>query len=164
MIPYNLLHYIHGLPLAAAYSSYSCCPLIIGSGKTFMAEFNYKQESGSYWNRMLAGAQHERRIYREEKAERYQAPGHGLDHPWALRGCLHEERSPVNSWQSTVCIAGGRFRPGRGMNGRHHQGARLHQSCGLVIGKHDEVLLIGACNPHRFPPWENYLIDFTWAL
>lgn len=44
MIPYNLLHYIHGLPLAAAYSSYSCCPLIIGSGKTFMAEFNYKQE------------------------------------------------------------------------------------------------------------------------
>ena len=42
MIPYNLLHYIHGLPLAAAYSSYSCCPLIIGSGKTFMAEFDYK--------------------------------------------------------------------------------------------------------------------------
>lgn len=30
-----------------------------------MAEFNYKQEPAPYWNRMLAGAQHERRIYRE---------------------------------------------------------------------------------------------------
>ncbi|MBM5809925.1 MAG: NAD(P)/FAD-dependent oxidoreductase, partial [Cyanobacteria bacterium M_surface_9_m1_291] len=65
---------------------YSCCPLITGYGKTIMAEFNYKQEAtpsfpldptkerwsmwfvkrkilpSLYWNRMLTGAQHERRF------------------------------------------------------------------------------------------------------
>jgi sulfide:quinone oxidoreductase len=82
----NLLAHLDGLPLAAAYDGYSCCPLITGYGKTIMAEFNYKQEPtpsfpldptkerwsmwfvkrkvlpALYWNRMLAGAQHERRF------------------------------------------------------------------------------------------------------
>ncbi len=31
----------------------------------FMAEFNYKQEPAPYWNRMLAGGQHELRFCRE---------------------------------------------------------------------------------------------------
>jgi sulfide:quinone oxidoreductase len=82
----NLLALLDGQPLAAAYDGYSCCPLITGYGKTIMAEFNYKQEPtpsfpldptrerwsmwwvkrkllpSLYWNRMLAGAQHERRF------------------------------------------------------------------------------------------------------
>ena len=82
----NLLAHLDGLPLEAAYDGYSCCPLITGFGKTIMAEFNYKQEPvpsfpldptkerwsmwwikrkvlpGLYWNRMLTGAQHERRF------------------------------------------------------------------------------------------------------
>jgi len=82
----NLLALLDGQPLAAAYDGYSCCPLITGYGKTIMAEFNYKQEPtpsfpldptkerwsmwwvkrkllpSLYWNRMLTGAQHERRF------------------------------------------------------------------------------------------------------
>ena len=82
----NLLALLDGQPLDAAYDGYSCCPLITGYGKTIMAEFNYKQEPtpsfpldptkerwsmwwvkrkllpSLYWNRMLAGAQHERRF------------------------------------------------------------------------------------------------------
>lgn len=82
----NLLALLDGQPLAAAYDGYSCCPLITGYGKAIMAEFNYKQEPvpsfpldptkerwsmwfvkrkilpALYWNRMLAGAQHERRF------------------------------------------------------------------------------------------------------
>jgi sulfide:quinone oxidoreductase len=82
----NLLAHLDGLPLEAAYDGYSCCPLITGYGKTIMAEFNYKQEPvpsfpldptkerwsmwwvkrrllpSLYWNRMLTGAQHERRF------------------------------------------------------------------------------------------------------
>jgi sulfide:quinone oxidoreductase len=82
----NLLALLDGQPLNAAYDGYSCCPLITGYGKTIMAEFNYKQEPtpsfpldptkerwsmwwvkrkllpSLYWNRMLAGAQHERRF------------------------------------------------------------------------------------------------------
>jgi len=80
----NLLALLDGRPLHAAYDGYSCCPLITGYGKTIMAEFNYKAEPtpsfpldptkerwsmwfvkrkilpSLYWNRMLAGAQHER--------------------------------------------------------------------------------------------------------
>jgi len=82
----NLLALLDGQPLNAAYDGYSCCPLITGYGKTIMAEFNYKAEPtpsfpldptkerwsmwfvkrkvlpALYWNRMLAGAQHERRF------------------------------------------------------------------------------------------------------
>ena len=82
----NLLAFLDGKPLEAAYDGYSCCPLITGYGKTIMAEFNYKQEPtpsfpldptkerwsmwfvkrkvlpNLYWNRMLTGAQHERRF------------------------------------------------------------------------------------------------------
>jgi sulfide:quinone oxidoreductase len=82
----NLLALLDGRPLEAAYDGYSCCPLITGYGKAIMAEFNYKQEPvpsfpldptkerwsmwfvkrkilpALYWNRMLAGAQHERRF------------------------------------------------------------------------------------------------------
>ncbi|MGB5133863.1 MAG: FAD/NAD(P)-binding oxidoreductase [Prochlorococcaceae cyanobacterium] len=82
----NLLALLDGRPMEAAYDGYSCCPLITGYGKTIMAEFNYKQEPvpsfpldptkerwsmwfvkrkilpALYWNRMLAGAQHERRF------------------------------------------------------------------------------------------------------
>jgi sulfide:quinone oxidoreductase len=89
----NLLAHLDGLPIAAAYDGYSCCPLITGYGKTIMAEFNYKAEPAPsfpldptkerwsmwfvkrkilpslYWNRMLAGAQHERRFIPGVKAE-----------------------------------------------------------------------------------------------
>ena len=82
----NLLALLDGKPLEAAYDGYSCCPLITGYGKTIMAEFNYQQEPtpsfpldptkerwsmwfvkrkilpALYWNRMLAGALHERRF------------------------------------------------------------------------------------------------------
>ncbi|MEB3275904.1 MAG: FAD/NAD(P)-binding oxidoreductase [Cyanobacteriota bacterium] len=82
----NLLAYLDARALEAAYDGYSCCPLITGYGKTIMAEFNYKQEAtpsfpldptkerwsmwfvkrkilpSLYWNRMLTGAQHERRF------------------------------------------------------------------------------------------------------
>jgi sulfide:quinone oxidoreductase len=88
----NLLAHLDGLPLAAGYDGYSCCPLITGYGKTIMAEFNYKAEPAPsfpldptkerwsmwfvkrkilpalYWNRMLAGAQHERRFIPGVKA------------------------------------------------------------------------------------------------
>ena len=82
----NLLALLADKPLDAAYDGYSCCPLITGYGKTIMAEFNYKAEPtpsfpldptkerwsmwfvkrkilpSLYWNRMLTGAQHERRF------------------------------------------------------------------------------------------------------
>lgn len=82
----NLLAFLDGKPLEAAYDGYSCCPLITGYGKTIMAEFNYNAEPtpsfpldptkerwsmwwvkvkllpSLYWNRMLTGAQHERRF------------------------------------------------------------------------------------------------------
>ncbi|TVS07602.1 MAG: NAD(P)/FAD-dependent oxidoreductase [Cyanobium sp. PLM2.Bin73] len=82
----NLVALLDGQPLEAAYDGYSCCPLITGYGKAIMAEFNYKQEPvpsfpldptkerwsmwfvkrkilpALYWNRMLTGAQHERRF------------------------------------------------------------------------------------------------------
>ena len=88
----NLLAHLDGLPLEAAYDGYSCCPLITGYGRTIMAEFNYKAEAvpsfpldptkerwsmwfvkrkilpALYWNRMLAGAQHERRFIPGVKA------------------------------------------------------------------------------------------------
>ncbi|MGL6132710.1 MAG: FAD/NAD(P)-binding oxidoreductase [Prochlorococcaceae cyanobacterium] len=82
----NLLALLDDRPLEAAYDGYSCCPLITGYGKAIMAEFNYKAEPtpsfpldptkerwsmwfvkrkvlpALYWNRMLTGAQHERRF------------------------------------------------------------------------------------------------------
>jgi len=82
----NLLAYLDGQPLEAAYDGYSSCPLITGYGKVIMAEFNYKAEPtpsfpldptkerwsmwfvkrkilpSIYWNRMLTGAQHERNL------------------------------------------------------------------------------------------------------
>jgi sulfide:quinone oxidoreductase len=82
----NLLSHLDGEALGAAYDGYSCCPLITGYGKTIMAEFNYNGEPtpsfpldptkerwsmwwvkvkllpSLYWNRMLTGAQHERRF------------------------------------------------------------------------------------------------------
>jgi len=82
----NLLAFLDGKALEAAYDGYSCCPLITGYGKTIMAEFNYNAEPtpsfpldptkerwsmwwvkvkllpSLYWNRMLTGAQHERRF------------------------------------------------------------------------------------------------------
>ncbi|MFQ6538162.1 MULTISPECIES: NAD(P)/FAD-dependent oxidoreductase [Aphanothece] len=82
----NLLAHLDRRPLEAAYDGYSCCPLITGYGKAIMAEFNYEQQPvpsfpldptkerwimwfvkrkilpSLYWNRMLTGAQHERRF------------------------------------------------------------------------------------------------------
>ena len=82
----NLLALLDGQSLAAAYDGYSCCPLITGYGTAIMAEFNYDQQPvpsfpldptkerwsmwwvkrrllpSLYWNRMLTGAQHERRF------------------------------------------------------------------------------------------------------
>ena len=88
----NLLAHLDGQVAVAAYDGYSCCPLITGYGKAIMAEFNYKAEPvpsfpldptkerwsmwwikrkvlpALYWNRMLAGAQHERRFIPGVKA------------------------------------------------------------------------------------------------
>jgi sulfide:quinone oxidoreductase len=82
----NLLAQLDAGQGHAAYDGYSCCPLITGYGKVIMAEFNYKQEPTPsfpldptlerwsmwwvkvnllpwlYWNRMLRGADHERRF------------------------------------------------------------------------------------------------------
>jgi sulfide:quinone oxidoreductase len=82
----NLLAQLADRPLTASYDGYSCCPLITGYGRAIMAEFNYKGDPtpsfpldptrerwsmwfmkrkvlpALYWNRMLAGAQHERRF------------------------------------------------------------------------------------------------------
>jgi len=82
----NLLAQLDGSSGAASYDGYSCCPLITGYGKTIMAEFNYEQQPVPsfpldptqerwsmwvmkttvlpwvYWNRMLRGADHERRF------------------------------------------------------------------------------------------------------
>ena len=82
----NLLAFLDGKPLGAAYDGYSCCPLITGYGRTIMAEFNYDAQPtpsfpldptkerwsmwwvkvnllpSLYWNRMLTGGQHERRF------------------------------------------------------------------------------------------------------
>ncbi len=82
----NLLAHLDGQPLAARYDGYACCPLITGYGRVIMAEFNYEgtpvpsfpldptQERWLmwvvkkdllpwlYWNRMLRGADHERRF------------------------------------------------------------------------------------------------------
>ena len=82
----NLLAFLDSKALEASYDGYSCCPLITGYGKTIMAEFNYNAEPtpsfpldptkerwsmwwvkvkllpSLYWNRMLTGAQHERRF------------------------------------------------------------------------------------------------------
>ena len=82
----NLLAQLDGGQGSGSYDGYSCCPLITGYGKTIMAEFNYKQEPTPsfpldptverwsmwwvkvnllpwlYWNRMLRGADHERRF------------------------------------------------------------------------------------------------------
>jgi sulfide:quinone oxidoreductase len=82
----NLLAQLDGGKGSGSYDGYSCCPLITGYGKTIMAEFNYKQEPTPsfpldptverwsmwwvkvnllpwlYWNRMLKGADHERRF------------------------------------------------------------------------------------------------------
>jgi sulfide:quinone oxidoreductase len=88
----NLLAHLDGQAVVAAYDGYSCCPLITGYGKAIMAEFNYKAEPvpsfpldptkerwsmwwikrkvlpSLYWNRMLTGAQHERRFIPGVKA------------------------------------------------------------------------------------------------
>ena len=82
----NLLAHLDGQAPALSYDGYSCCPLITGYGKTIMAEFNYEGQPtpsfpldptkerwsmwwvkvnllpALYWNRMLTGAQHERRF------------------------------------------------------------------------------------------------------
>ena len=82
----NLLAQLDGATGHGAYDGYSCCPLITGYGKTIMAEFNYEQQPVPsfpldpteerwsmwivktkvlpwiYWNRMLKGADHERRF------------------------------------------------------------------------------------------------------
>jgi len=82
----NLLAHLDQQPLGAAYDGYSSCPVVTGYGKVIMAEFNYKAEPvpsfpldptqerwsmwfvkrkilpSIYWNRMLAGAQHERNL------------------------------------------------------------------------------------------------------
>jgi sulfide:quinone oxidoreductase len=82
----NLLAQLDGGQGSSSYDGYSCCPLITGYGRTIMAEFNYKQEPTPsfpldptverwsmwwvkvnllpwlYWNRMLKGADHERRF------------------------------------------------------------------------------------------------------
>jgi sulfide:quinone oxidoreductase len=82
----NLLAQLDHAQGHASYDGYSCCPLITGYGKTIMAEFNYEQQPTPsfpldptverwsmwwvkvqllpwlYWNRMLKGADHERRF------------------------------------------------------------------------------------------------------
>jgi len=82
----NLLAQLDGGQGDGAYDGYSCCPLITGYGKTIMAEFNYEQQPVPsfpldptqerwsmwvmktavlpwvYWNRMLKGADHERKF------------------------------------------------------------------------------------------------------
>ena len=82
----NLLAQLEGGRGSGSYDGYSCCPLITGYGKTIMAEFNYEQQPVPsfpldptqerwsmwlvktkvlpwlYWNRMLRGADHERRF------------------------------------------------------------------------------------------------------
>jgi sulfide:quinone oxidoreductase len=82
----NLLALLDGRSGQGHYDGYSCCPLITGYGKVIMAEFNYDQQPVPsfpldptverwsmwvmkkdvlpwvYWNRMLRGAQHERRF------------------------------------------------------------------------------------------------------
>ena len=82
----NILAFLDQKSPVAVYDGYSCCPLITGYGKTIMAEFNYEQQPtpsfpldptkerwsmwwvkvkllpSLYWNRMLTGAQHERRF------------------------------------------------------------------------------------------------------
>jgi len=82
----NLLAQLDGGKGNGSYDGYSCCPLITGYGKTIMAEFNYEQQPVPsfpldptqerwsmwivktkvlpwlYWNRMLRGADHERRF------------------------------------------------------------------------------------------------------
>ena len=82
----NLLAQLDGGQGDGAYDGYSCCPLITGYGKTIMAEFNYEQQPVPsfpldpteerwsmwvmktlvlpwvYWNRMLRGADHERKF------------------------------------------------------------------------------------------------------
>lgn len=82
----NLLAQLDGGKGQGSYDGYSCCPLITGYGKTIMAEFNYEQQPVPsfpldptqerwsmwivktkvlpwlYWNRMLRGADHERRF------------------------------------------------------------------------------------------------------
>ena len=82
----NLLAQLDGGKGNGSYDGYSCCPLITGYGKTIMAEFNYEQQPAPsfpldpteerwsmwvmktlvlpwvYWNRMLRGADHERKF------------------------------------------------------------------------------------------------------
>ena len=82
----NLLAQLDGGKGDGTYDGYSCCPLITGYGKTIMAEFNYEQQPVPsfpldptqerwsmwvvktrilpwlYWNRMIRGADHERRF------------------------------------------------------------------------------------------------------
>ena len=82
----NLLAQLDGGKGVGSYDGYSCCPLITGYGKTIMAEFNYEQQPVPsfpldptqerwsmwvmktavlpwvYWNRMLKGADHERKF------------------------------------------------------------------------------------------------------
>jgi sulfide:quinone oxidoreductase len=82
----NLLAQLDGGTGMGSYDGYSCCPLITGYGKTIMAEFNYEQQPVPsfpldptqerwsmwvmktavlpwvYWNRMLKGADHERKF------------------------------------------------------------------------------------------------------
>ena len=82
----NLLAQLDGGKGEGSYDGYSCCPLITGYGKTIMAEFNYEQQPAPsfpldpteerwsmwvmktlvlpwvYWNRMLRGADHERKF------------------------------------------------------------------------------------------------------
>jgi sulfide:quinone oxidoreductase len=82
----NLLAQLDGGKGDGYYNGYSCCPLITGYGKTIMAEFNYDAQPEPsfpldptkerwsmwvmkttilpwvYWNRMLKGADHEKRF------------------------------------------------------------------------------------------------------
>ena len=82
----NLLAQLDGGKGDGSYNGYSCCPLITGYGKTIMAEFNYDAQPEPsfpldptkerwsmwvmkttilpwvYWNRMLKGADHEKRF------------------------------------------------------------------------------------------------------
>jgi sulfide:quinone oxidoreductase len=82
----NLLAQLDGGKGDGSYNGYSCCPLITGYGKTIMAEFNYDAQPEPsfpldptkerwsmwvmkttilpwvYWNRMLKGADHERKF------------------------------------------------------------------------------------------------------
>jgi sulfide:quinone oxidoreductase len=81
----NLLAHLDDVSGRGHYDGYSCCLLITGYGRVIMAEFNYEQQlvpsfpldptverwsmwvmkkdvlPWIYWNRMLRGAQHERR-------------------------------------------------------------------------------------------------------